>query len=47
MIVKILKKILSPAKLSVDYHSGDQIHIQVVWGGTILIDRTIDIMPKV
>lgn len=45
MIWRIIKGLLSGAKVSVIYQYGDQVEVFVSWHGHTLVDRVVDIIP--
>lgn len=47
MIWRILKHLLSAVTVTVHYEEGDLIHIKLVYGGKIIFDKKLDIMPNV
>lgn len=47
MISWWLKKILGYVDIQIRYHSGDMIHIRMYLGEKLILDREVDILPKV
>lgn len=45
MIAIIIKKILSYATITVNFSEGDQLHIKIMLGNRVILDKTIDILP--
>lgn len=47
MFWRIVKKVLSFADVVVRFTEGDQLHIKISLGGRVVLDKNIDVMPKV
>lgn len=46
MIWRILKKLLSVVSIYINYTEGDQIHLKLEYGGKVILDKKLDIMPN-
>lgn len=42
-----LKKILGYVDIQVRFHSGDMVHVKLIIGEKVVLDREVDILPKV
>lgn len=47
MITFWLKKLLSFVDVSVRFYEGDMVHVKIFLGEKCVLDRVIDVLPKV